>query len=151
MSQPDTAPNANILKEHKKELKIEEEMPYAKCSSCDSDTNQRYDKYGAICEHQETKELFCVPCAMEALRNGKIKDWDFFEFGVDPEVEDFPEGYDSLAINPRCACGLLLSEDDMGVWLTDPHKEPMCECCLAEAEDEEDDEDEDAEAEDDEE
>jgi len=41
------------------------------------------------------------------------------------------ENYDCLEGNPRCACGLLLSEDDMGVWEADKTKVPTCESCLA--------------------
>ena len=41
---------------------------------------------------------------------------------------------DCLANNPRCPCGLLLSEDDMGVWEMDTSKTPMCEGCLSDME-----------------
>ena len=50
---------------------------------------------------------------MEGVRNKTIPDWDFVEFGVD--VENPPDGYDSLAINPKCVqCKMRLCDDDMG-------------------------------------
>jgi hypothetical protein len=45
---------------------------------------------------------------------------------------DSDECEDCLAKNPRCSCGLLLSEDDMRVWEKDKSKTPMCEGCLDE-------------------
>jgi hypothetical protein len=47
---------------------------------------------------------------------------------------------DCLANNPRCPCGLLLSEDDMGVWEMDTSKTPMCEDCLNNCDEDSDDE-----------
>lgn len=46
---------------------------------------------------------------------------------------------DCLANNPRCPCGLLLSEDDMGVWEMDTSKTPMCEDCLNNCDEDSDD------------
>jgi hypothetical protein len=57
--------------------------------------------------------------------------------------------YDCLENNPRCPCGLLLSEDDMGVWEEDESKTPMCEACLYEMEEEDDSDEEEEEDEDD--
>lgn len=106
--------------------------PYARCSveGCSADTNQRYDKHGAIAEHQETKLLFCLEHAVIGIRNKTIANWNFKEFGVDEENP--PEEYDCLAINPTCdKCEMRLSMDDMEVWLKDPGGEPRCEDCLA--------------------
>ena len=50
---------------------------------------------------------------------------------AEAKAKERGEEYDCLAGNPRCACGLLLSEDDMGVWEADKIKEPTCESCLA--------------------
>lgn len=57
--------------------------------------------------------------------------------------------YDCLENNPRCPCGLLLNEDDMGVWQEDESKTPMCEACLYEMENESDDNDSDDDSNDD--
>ena len=84
--------------------------PYARCSveGCSADTNQRYDKHGAIAEHQETKLLFCLEHAVIGIRNKTIANWNFKEFGVDEENP--PEEYDCLAINPTCdKCEMRLS------------------------------------------
>ena len=112
---------------------LEAPQEYAKCcvEGCHADTNQRYDKFGGIAEHQKTKLLFCVGHAVEGIRNKTITDWDFKEFGVDEEHP--PEGYDSLAINPKCdKCEMRLSEDDMTEWLKNPAMPPSCEDCLNE-------------------
>lgn len=42
---------------------------------------------------------------------------------------------DCLASNPRCPCGLLLSDDDMAQWELDPSKPFMCEGCYDELND----------------
>ena len=104
----------------------DEEEHHARCSiaGCPSDTNQ-----GVIAEHQKTKLLYCVEHAVEGIRNNTITDWDFKEFGVD--LEHPPEGYDCLAINPKCVqCEVRLSEDDMAEWLKNPAAPPSCEDCL---------------------
>ena len=103
----------------------------ARCSvaSCTADSNQRYDKYGGIAEHKKTKVLYCVEHAVEGIRNKTIADWDFKEFGVDKKHP--PEGYDCLAINPKCVqCEVRLSEDDMAEWLKNPAAPPSCEDCF---------------------
>jgi hypothetical protein len=122
---------------------VEEEMLYAKCSieGCNADTNQRYDKFGAIIEHKKTKKLFCVPHAMEGIRDKSIADWDFLQFGIDEEAEDEPEGYDCLHGNPKCErCGMLLSMSDMDSWLEHPERPPYCEQHFEEEGQEESDE-----------
>ena len=82
-----------------------------------------------ISEHQKTKLLFCVGHAVEGIRNKTITDWDFKEFGVDKEHP--PEGYDCLAINPKCGkCEVRLSDDDMAEWLKNPAVPPSCEDCF---------------------
>ena len=109
----------------------------ARCSvaGCTADSNQRYDKYGGIAEHQKSKLLYCVEHAVEGIRNKTIATWDFKEYGVDEEHP--PENYDSLAINPKCVqCEVRLSEDDMGEWLKNPSEPTLCENCLIMVEDE---------------
>ena len=108
---------------------------YAKCSveGCAADTNQRMDKYGAILEHADG-EVLCIEHAVEAIRNGRIKDWDFKDYilvRMEKNGEEPEEEYDTLVINPKCIeCEIRLCEDDMGVWLQMSQKEPKCEDCL---------------------
>ena len=119
------------------------ETPYAKCcvEGCHADTNQRYDKFGGISEHQKTKLLYCVPHAVEGIRDKTIADWDFKEFGVDEEHP--PEGYDCLAIHPECEeCGFRMTADDVEQWLKDPAKDHICENCLEDEDEDDEDEDE---------
>ncbi len=108
----------------------EDGEPYAECSvsDCFANTNQRYDKYGAIIQHLETEEIFCVSHAMEGIRNKTIPNWQFREYGVDEDNE--PDDYDCLAGNPKCEkCECRLSMDDLDKWLEKPELPPYCEGC----------------------
>ena len=112
--------------QHNGKFKFFCDKHFARCSiaGCTADTSGC-----VISEHQKTKLLFCVGDAVEGIRNKTITDWDFKEFGVDKEHP--PEGYDCLAINPKCdKCEVSLSEDDMAEWLKNPEGDPFCEDCL---------------------
>jgi hypothetical protein len=97
-------------------------------NDCWANTDQRYDKYGAIIQHLETKQTFCVPHAMDAIRSKTIPNWNFCEYGVDEDNE--PEDYDCLAGNPRCVkCKIWICMDALDKWLEKPELPPYCNNC----------------------
>ena len=90
---------------------------------------------GPLAQHNKTKNVYCVAHAVALMRDKTISTWDFTEAGVD--VKNPPEGYDCLAIHPRCEkCELPLSEDDLNAWeealAKDSSAATLCEDCAEE-------------------
>ena len=125
----------NILQEH---ISNEFLRHAVLCDLCGGDSDFQKEIYDYIqdkCAPDEEEDNTCDNCGENCGDSGRTTE--------DPDNERLLcwgcfENYDCLESNPRCACGLLLSEDDMGVWEADKTKEPMCESCLAEAEKEDD-------------
>jgi hypothetical protein len=96
------------------------------CAHCDAQDGGQGEQF-AYCD---TVDGWLCP---EHFQHGchnceSCRDEDGITEGSDDD--DSTCGSDCLANNPRCPCGLLLSEDDMGVWEMDTSKTPMCEGCL---------------------